>query len=56
MHFTEDEFTRVAHEWFGAEVVRIWEQRWDRMQELERARVQEQAAGASTTGSTSETG
>lgn len=48
MHFTEEEFARVAEEWFGAELERLWLERWDDLQALERSRREAEAAGAAS--------
>lgn len=48
MHFTEEEFTRVTEEWFGAELERLWVERWEDLQALERSRREAEAAGASS--------
>ena len=46
MHFTEEEFAVVTEEWFGAELERLWVQRWEDLQALERSRREAEAAGA----------
>jgi hypothetical protein len=38
IHFTPEEFLEVAEEWFGPEVERQWQQRWNDFVKLDRAR------------------
>lgn len=56
IHFTPEEFLNVAEEWFGAEVERQWQQRWEALAELDRARRAEEAAAGTDGGGTDDGG